>query len=145
MGLVAAGSPYNRRPCETQADIEASTPWRLKIWIFLQAVLSAIRLYLSYALLAFIPLGDAVTILFVEPLFTLVFSFIFLRVSASIWKILLCFGLLLGMILTVQPTLVFGKVQVRISRPSYKIFLKSAVLFNNTITMQKKKTGRKMC
>ena len=112
MGLVAAGSPYNRRPCETQADIEASTPWRLKIWIFLQAVLSAIRLYLSYALLAFIPLGDAVTILFVEPLFTLVFSFLFLRVSASIWKILLCFGLLLGMILTVQPTLVFGKVQV---------------------------------
>ena len=144
MGLVAAGSPYNRRICETQASINTNTSWRLKIWIFLQAVLSAIRLYLSYALLAFIPLGDAVTILFVEPLFTLVFSFLFLRVSASIWKILLCFGLLLGMILTVQPTLVFGKVQVRISRPSYKIFLKSAVLFNNTITM-KKKNGRKMC
>ena len=110
MGLVAAASPFNRRTCESQDD---STTWRIKTWICLQAALSALRLYLSYALLAYLPLGDAVTIIFVEPLFTLVFSFLCLGITASVWKILLCFGLLLGMTFTVQPPFIFGHVEVR--------------------------------
>ena len=109
MGLVATASPYSRRTCETQNTI----PWKLKVWVCLQAVLSAVRLYVSYAMLAYLPLGDAVTIMFVEPLFTLVFSFLFLRLSASLWRILLCFGLLLGMVFTVQPPFVFGRLQVK--------------------------------
>ena len=110
MGLVATASPYSRRTCETQNN---TIPWKLKVWVCLQAVLSAVRLYVSYAMLAYLPLGDAVTIMFVEPLFTLVFSFLFLRLSASLWRILLCFGLLLGMVFTVQPPFVFGRLQVK--------------------------------
>jgi drug/metabolite transporter (DMT)-like permease len=110
MGLVATASPYSRGTCETQNN---TISWRLKVWICLQAVLSAVRLYVSYAMLAYLPLGDAVTIMFVEPLFTLVFSFLFLRLSASLWRILLCFGLLLGMVFTVQPPFVFGKLKVK--------------------------------
>ena len=117
MGLVATASPYSRGTCETQNN---TIPWRLKVWVCLQAVLSALRLYVSYAMLAYLPLGDAVTIMFVEPLFTLVFSFLFLRLSASLWRILLCFGLLLGMVFTVQPPFVFGRFQVKKSeRTSY--------------------------
>ena len=110
MGLVATASPYSRGTCETQNN---TIPWRLKFWVCLQAVLSALRLYVSYAMLAYLPLGDAVTIMFVEPLFTLVFSFLFLRLSASLWRILLCFGLLLGMVFTVQPPFAFGRFQVK--------------------------------
>ena len=117
MGLVATASPYSRGTCETQNN---TIPWRLKFWVCLQAVLSALRLYVSYAMLAYLPLGDAVTIMFVEPLFTLVFSFLFLRLSASLWRILLCFGLLLGMVFTVQPPFAFGRFQVKkIERISY--------------------------
>ena len=108
MGLVAAASPYNRRGCTSSN--EDSFSWRLKVWIGLQALLGAVRLYLNYLLLAYLPLGDAVTIMFIEPLFTVVFSFVFLRVSAGLWKILLCLGLLAGMILTVQPPFIFGPV-----------------------------------
>ena len=108
MGLVAATSPYNRRGCIS--DGNSLLTWRLKVWIALQAILGAVRLYLNYVLLAYLPLGDAVTIMFVEPLFTVFLSFILLRISASIWKILLCIGLLVGMILTVQPPFIFGKM-----------------------------------
>ena len=109
MGMVAAASPFNRRTCDSE---DTTISWRIKIWVCLQAALSALRLYLSYALLAYLPLGDAVTIIFVEPLFTLVFSFLCLGISASILKILLCFGLLLGMTFTVQPPFIFGHVEV---------------------------------
>ena len=109
MGMVAAASPFNRRTCDSE---DTNISWRIKIWVCLQAALSALRLYLSYALLAYLPLGDAVTIIFVEPLFTLVFSFLCLGISASILKILLCFGLLLGMTFTVQPPFIFGHVEV---------------------------------
>ncbi len=101
MGLVASASPYNRR--------SLPLTWRLKLWVGLQALLGAVRLYINYLLLAYLPLGDAVTIMFIEPLFTVVLSFIFLRIAAGFLKIFLCLGLLLGMILTVQPPFIFGE------------------------------------
>ena len=62
MGLVALASPYNRRgDCQTSgyslisADIQIS--WKMKLWIGLQSILGAIRLYLNYACLQYLPLG----------------------------------------------------------------------------------------
>ena len=47
--------------------------------------------------------------MFIEPLFTVVLSFIFLKISAGFVKILLCFGLLAGMAMSVQPPFLFGQ------------------------------------
>ena len=54
------------------------------------------------------PLGDALTIIFTEPLFTVILSFILLRISIGFIKLMLCFGLLAGMMLSVQPPFIFG-------------------------------------
>ena len=78
------------------------------MWIFFQAILGALKLYLTFACLQFLPLGDAITIMFIEPLFTVILSFLFLHVSAGLIKILLCFGLLAGMAMSVQPPFLFG-------------------------------------
>ena len=78
------------------------------MWIVFQAILGALKLYLTFACLQFLPLGDAITIMFIEPLFTVILSFLFLHVSAGLIKILLCFGLLAGMAMSVQPPFLFG-------------------------------------
>ena len=79
------------------------------MWIFFQAILGALKLYLTFACLQFLPLGDAITIMFIEPLFTVILSFMFLNVSVGFIKILLCFGLLAGMAMSVQPPFLFGQ------------------------------------
>ena len=85
-----------------------STKIRVKFWIALQAVLGALRLYLSFSCLQYLPLGDALTIIFTEPLFTVVLSFILLKASIGFTKIILCIGLLTGMTLSIQPPFLFG-------------------------------------
>ena len=57
----------------------------------------------------FLPLGDALTIIFTEPLFTVILSLIFLRVRIGVWKAALCLGLAAGMILCVQPPFIFSQ------------------------------------
>ena len=59
--------------------------------------------------LAFLPIGDALTIIFTEPLFTVLLSLIFLRVKIGVWKAALCVGLAAGMILCVQPPFIFSQ------------------------------------
>ena len=54
------------------------------------------------------PLGDALTIIFTEPLFTIAFSLILLKISVGIIKLMLCIGLLCGMMLSIQPPFIFG-------------------------------------
>merc|ERR1712141_584887 len=86
----------------------SSTNIKVKFWIALQAVLGALRLYLSFSCLQYLPLGDALTIIFTEPLFTIVLSFILLKSSIGFIKIILGIGLLAGMTLSIQPPFLFG-------------------------------------
>ena len=55
------------------------------------------------------PLGDALTMIFTEPLFTIVLSFLFLRTSIGFSKLIMCLGLLCGMMLSIQPPFIFGE------------------------------------
>ena len=72
-----------------------------------QATFGGLRLFFNFTCLPYIPIGDALTLIFSEPLFTIVLSYIFLRIGLSIWKLLLCACLLAGMILSVQPPFLF--------------------------------------
>ena len=65
--------------------------------------------------LAFLPIGDALTIIFTEPLFTVLLSLLFLRVRIGVWKAALCAGLAAGMILCVQPPFIFSQHHFDIS------------------------------
>ena len=53
------------------------------------------------------PLGDALTIVFTEPLWTLLLSRIFLGIKISFWKILFGCLLICGMVLCIQPPVLF--------------------------------------
>ena len=91
------------------------------MWIFFQAILGALKLYLTFACLQFLPLGDAITIMFIEPLFTVILSFMFLNVSVGFIKILLCFGLLAGMAMSVQPPFLFGPTIIMVANVTDQI------------------------
>ena len=74
-----------------------------------------IRQTVAYRCLAFLPIGDALTIIFTEPLFTVLLSLLFLRVRIGVWKAALCAGLAAGMILCVQPPFIFSQHHFDIS------------------------------
>lgn len=56
------------------------------------------------------PIGDALTIVFTEPLWTLILSKVILKIKIGLWKI--GFGLLLisGMVLCIQPPFLFPSI-----------------------------------
>jgi len=99
LGLIAASADSNLLP----------STFATRIYVAIQALLAGIRLYLNFRCLAFLPLGDALTIIFTEPLFTVVLSLIFLRVRIGVWKGALCLGLAAGMVLCVQPPFIFSQ------------------------------------
>ena len=85
------------------------TPKLVKLFVVLQGLVGAVRLYLNFSCLAFLPLGDALTIIFTEPLFTMIFSCIAFRYKVGICQVSLAFGLLAGMIMCVQPPIFFDR------------------------------------
>ena len=80
----------------------------VKFWIAFQALFGALRLYFNFACLQYLPLGDALTIIFTEPLFTVILSFLLLKTSIGFIKFILCIGLLTGMMLSIQPPFIFN-------------------------------------
>ena len=75
--------------------------------VVVQGMMGGLKNLLQFACVLFMPLGDALTIVFTEPLWTLLLSRIVLRLKISAWKII--FGCLLvsGMILCIQPPFLF--------------------------------------
>ena len=61
----------------------------------------------QFACVRYMPIGDALTIVFTEPLWTLVLSKLILKIRIGLWKIGWGFALLLGMILCIQPPFLF--------------------------------------
>jgi drug/metabolite transporter (DMT)-like permease len=53
------------------------------------------------------PLGDALTLVFTEPLWTIILSKLVLRIRIGWWKTLFGMILISGMVLTIQPDFMF--------------------------------------
>ena len=53
--------------------------------------------------------GDALTIIYTGPIFTMLFSFLFLRIRQGLWKISCACCLMVGVILVVRPPFLFPK------------------------------------
>lgn len=79
-----------------------------KVLTLTQGLLSGGRVFLQFACLQYLALGDALTLVFTEPLWTLIISRIVLGTRIGAWKI--SFGLVLvaGMVLCIQPPFIFG-------------------------------------
>ena len=56
------------------------------------------------------PIGDALTIVFTEPLWTLILSKLILKIRIGLWKVFFGLLLILGMILCIQPPFLFQPI-----------------------------------
>ena len=74
-----------------------------------QSLTAGARVGLTFACLEFLPIGDALTIIFSEPLWTLVLSKVFLKTRIGWWKFLFSFVLISGVVLCTQPPVLFSK------------------------------------
>ncbi len=54
-----------------------------------------------------IPLGDALTLVFSSPLFTMILSAIVLKSRMGLYKIMFCIILIIGIVLVVRPPFLF--------------------------------------
>jgi len=78
-----------------------------KILVLVQGVFGGAKTLFQFACVLYMPIGDALTIVFTEPLWTLILSKLILKIRIGMWK--LFFGLLLiaGMVLCIQPPFLF--------------------------------------
>jgi len=74
----------------------------------LQGLCSGARVLLQLACLAHLPLGDALTLIFTEPLWTLLAARAVLGTRVGPWKAAFSLLLLTGMLLCIQPPCIFG-------------------------------------
>jgi len=91
---------------------EASRSEKVKKYLILlvSGFLTGFNEHISYLGVLYVPLGDAMTIIFTAPIFTMIFSFIFLRIRQGLWKIFFAFVLIIGVILVVRPPFIFPKI-----------------------------------
>lgn len=78
-----------------------------KVLVILQGLFSGARIFLQFACLAYMPLGDALTLVFTEPLWTLMLSKLVLKIRIGVWKMVFGVVLIGGMVLCIQPPFIF--------------------------------------
>ena len=78
-----------------------------KVLVGLQGLCVGLRILFTFASVQYLPLGDSLTIIFTEPLWTLLLSRIILKVRISTWKMMFGCQLLVGMVLCIQPPFLF--------------------------------------
>ena len=74
----------------------------------MQGLFSGARIFLQFACLAYMPLGDALTLVFTEPLWTLLLSKLVLKIRIGVWKMVFGVVLIGGMVLCIQPPFIFS-------------------------------------
>ena len=74
---------------------------------FLKGLLIALNSLFAFLGVTFIPLGDALTIIYASTLFTMIFSFVCLGIKQGPWKITFALILMIGIILVIRPPILF--------------------------------------
>ena len=78
-----------------------------RLLVILQGLFTGLRILFTFASVLYMPLGDSLTIVFTEPLWTILLSRVILRISISGWKMMFGCLLVCGMVLCVQPPFLF--------------------------------------
>jgi len=90
--------------CSSAKPVECFDWWL----IVCQSLCSGARSGLTLLCLGFLPIGDALTIIFSEPLWTLVLAKLFLKTRVGWWKITFACVLIFGVVLCTKPPFIFG-------------------------------------
>ena len=85
-------------------------PNKLRALMLMQGLFAGIMVICTYCCLLFLPLGDALTLIFSAPLATMTMAAIFLGQSLRLYKISFGLVLLSGTVLVVRPPFLFPVV-----------------------------------
>ena len=80
---------------------------KIRILTIVQGFWGAIMITCGFCCVLFMPLGDAMTVLFTTPLSTMIMAAIFLKHRLRLFKITCCLMLLSGAVLVIRPTFLF--------------------------------------
>jgi len=89
------------------------------VLVLLQGLFTGLRILFTFSSVLYMPLGDSLTIVFTEPLWTILLSRIILSIKISAWKILFGCLLVCGLVLCVQPPFLFPAGDVGHVGPQY--------------------------
>jgi len=78
-----------------------------KALLSLQGLSSSLRVGCGLSSMTYIPLGDALTIIFTEPIWTLFLAKVFVGSKISLRKLLFCLLLIVGAVLVIKPPGIF--------------------------------------
>lgn len=84
------------------------TTWRKRIMLCVIAILGGFTMLTTFACVRFMPVADAITLIFTNPFFTMLFAAVFLGHRLSVLKITSAMGLLAGIVLVAKPSFIFN-------------------------------------
>ena len=80
---------------------------KTRSFLVLQGILGGIMITSGYGCVSLMPLGDAITLIFSAPIFTMAFACLCLKHSLGPFRAGLGLGLMVGAILVIQPPFIF--------------------------------------
>ena len=84
-------------------------PTKTRLLVIFQGIGGGLLVICSVSCVTFMPLGDAMVLLFSAPVSTMILAAIFLRHTMKLYRIVNAVLLITGSILVIQPTFIFGK------------------------------------
>ena len=113
--------------------------YTINLLLFVQAICSGMILFCCYISILYMPLGDAMTIVFTSPVFTMVLSKVFLKDTCKLYKVICAMILFSGVILVLQPPLIFDQagvgndINISNSKESNKYYFGASMAFVSSI------------
>ena len=91
----------------TEVD-EGENRYKLILLTFIQATSTGAILLCSYLSILNMPFGDALTIIFTSPIFTMMISTVYLKERCKFFKVLCAVTLFVGVLFVLQPPILFN-------------------------------------
>ena len=102
-GFICLGKGFTVWP-----KIDDNSNW-IRFLIVFQGLCGSVVTICAFSSVLFMPLGDALTLLFTEPLSTMIAAAIFLGHRIRLFRMALGFILLIGVVLVIQPPFLFDE------------------------------------
>ena len=104
---------------------------KTRCFMVLQGILGGIMITSGYGCVSLMPLGDAITLIFSAPIFTMVFACLCLKHGLGPFRAGLGLGLMVGAILVIQPPFIFDTS----SQSKSKLYYIGAILGVSTAAL----------
>jgi len=107
---------------------------KIRLLVIFQGICGGLMVICSVSSVTFMPLGDAMVLIFTAPLSTMVLAAIFLRHTVRLYRIINALLLITGAILVIQPTFIFDHLpNLTPNYHDYYYYIGAAVALSSAI------------